>query len=405
MTTLLQNPDSKSTTHCWWAALFCWEKHTVHTIKHTRLTMNHEGCYLGHSLRFCSISFVTLGSARESLQRSSWNASASLLLPLGNIKREMGWRGEIKGRERGGILVAMSVKCQNVLADCSFLTRPLDSRGAMGGIGGGGQRGWWERVLLKAVKGTDKEISFVILSGGGKKKERDSDFEDVLPPYNQRGKGKRKSSGKAERHLKTFPGFAFYECRGEREGKRQRITDGVELVASLIIRGGEKKVLWAQKGTTHRERKRDAVFADDPSLSTVTTKDSHHLEECGFHFLFLSANPNGETRTDQRVWYFLSPCSSLVIQTEFSSFLKQSVIVVFGAKSAFVGDKVFSRRMIYIWHASQCLWQQDSDWGIESKWNTASMCSITYCKATGILAFQNTFRYAWWLARVTCIGI
>lgn len=120
MTTLLQSRDSKSTTHCWWVVLFRWDKHTVHTVKHTQLTMNHKGCYLGHTLRFCSISFVTLGSARESLLRSRWNASSSLLLPLGNIKREMGWRGEIKGRKRGGILVAMSVKCQNVLADCLF---------------------------------------------------------------------------------------------------------------------------------------------------------------------------------------------------------------------------------------------------------------------------------------------
>lgn len=39
-----------------------------------------------------------------------------------------------------------------------------------------------------------------------------------------------------------FPGFTFYECRGERQGNRQSITDGVELVASLIIRGGEKVV-------------------------------------------------------------------------------------------------------------------------------------------------------------------
>lgn len=234
-----------------------------------------------------------------------------------------GWEKRKEERWDSGSNVGKMPKCISRLFFSDASTRQQRNDGGIGG----GQGGWWERVLLKAVKGTDKEISFVILSGGGKKKERDSDFEDVLPPYNQRGRGKRKSSGKTERHLKMFPGFTFYECRGERQGNRQSITDGVELVASLIIRGGEK-VVWAQKGTTHGERKREML-----RLQTIP------------HFPQSPPKILEKIRTNQCVWYFLSPCNSLSIQNEPSSFLKQLGIVVFGANSTFVGDKVFSRRM------------------------------------------------------------
>jgi len=83
--------------------------------------------------------------------------------------------GDIREGRNGKreVLVTLSVKCQNVLANCAFLTRPYDSRGEMEGQGRVGRR--WEEckhVLLKAGRRTDKEISFVILSGRGRKKER-----------------------------------------------------------------------------------------------------------------------------------------------------------------------------------------------------------------------------------------
>lgn len=81
-------------------------------------------------------------------------------------------------------LVTLSVKCQNILAKCLFLIRPLDSRGERSEEACGS-------VLLKAVKGTDKKISFVILSGSTKKKESESELKMFPPSHNQRGKGQR----------------------------------------------------------------------------------------------------------------------------------------------------------------------------------------------------------------------
>ena len=85
-----------------------------------------------------------------------------------------------------------------------------------------------------------------------------------------------------------FPGFAFYECKGERERGRDKASQtGLNWWHRLLSEGGGSGVS-TEGYDTERERKRDAVFADDPSLSTVTTKNSHHLEEFGFRFLSVS---------------------------------------------------------------------------------------------------------------------
>lgn len=138
---------------------------------------------------FCHVSF----RPRTTAALEEKCLSLPLLPPLGN-KRERwddGWRGD-KRKEEGKDLVTLSVKCQNVLADCSFLTRPLAAGGRWGICGG---------VLLKSVRGTDKEISFVILSGGGKKKERDSDLKMFAHPVIRGEGGEEKEPEETEKGI------------------------------------------------------------------------------------------------------------------------------------------------------------------------------------------------------------
>lgn len=83
---------------------------------------------------FCHVSF----RPRTTAALEEKCLSLPLLPPLGN-KRERwddGWRGD-KRKGEGKDLVTLSVKCQNVLADCSFLTRPLAAGGEMGDMWGG----------------------------------------------------------------------------------------------------------------------------------------------------------------------------------------------------------------------------------------------------------------------------
>lgn len=79
-------------------------------------------------------------------------------------------------------------------------------------------------MIREAVRGADKKISFVILSGGTKgKKERVSDSKRFLPPYNQRRKETRRSC------IYNFPFFSlfphFLSSRVQRRVKASEAPD------------------------------------------------------------------------------------------------------------------------------------------------------------------------------------
>lgn len=145
----------------------------------------------------------------------------------------------------------------------------------MWGVWEGGREGRWESVLLKAVKWTDKEISFVTLSGRGKKKERESDLKMFSRPVIR---GERGRERERKRHLKMFPGFLFHEYR-EKGGARHHRRGWT----SLII-WEKKSGLSADevKGKTVTER----VYADSLSLSQSFCYQSWDFLGEAYHYSF-----------------------------------------------------------------------------------------------------------------------
>lgn len=93
-------------------------------------------------------------------------------------------------------------KCISQLVFSRMSTQQLRGDEGEGGQEVGDDKGGG--ALLEAVRGADKKISFVILSGGTKgKKERVSDSKRLLPPCNQRRKETRWSC------IYNFPFFFF----------------------------------------------------------------------------------------------------------------------------------------------------------------------------------------------------
>lgn len=97
----------------------------------------------------------------------------------------------IKGRKRSGHTVGKMPECISQL-HFSHIHSTVEERWRDTGRRARGRKR--KRVLSKAVKGTDKEISFVILSGRGKKKERDSDLKMFSNPIIRGEKGKERAA-------------------------------------------------------------------------------------------------------------------------------------------------------------------------------------------------------------------